>query len=124
MWPALGAGRRGRGSRRDRTLSTGAGVVDTEDLPEGWIIASPQTMHVVRVTEPVVATSMDFRFADAYTGLEIIPKAGTVIGWSEGEAVRTPYDNCMLVMPSVRQLRPGVTVVRFGRIEQSLENRG
>jgi predicted deacylase len=101
-----------------------SGVVDAEDLPEGWIIASPQTMHVVRVTEPVVATSMDFRFADAYTGLEIIPEAGTVIGWSEGEAVRTPYDNCMLVMPSVRQLRPGVTVVRFGRIEQSLENRG
>jgi predicted deacylase len=101
-----------------------SGVVDAKDLPEDWILASPQVMHVVRVTEPVVATSMDFKFADAYTGLEIIPKAGTVIGWSEGEAVRTPYDNCMLVMPSVRQLRPGVTVVRFGKIEQSLENHG
>jgi predicted deacylase len=101
-----------------------SGVVDAQDLPEDWILASPQVMHVVRVTEPVVATSMDFKFADAYTGLEIISQAGTVIGWSEGEAVRTPYDNCMLVMPSVRQLRPGVTVVRFGRIEQSLENQG
>jgi predicted deacylase len=101
-----------------------SGVVDAKDLPEDWILASPQVMHVVRVTEPVVATSMDFKFADAYTGLEIIPKAGTVIGWSEGEAVRTPYDNCMLVMPSVRQLRPGVTVVRFGKIEQSLEKHG
>jgi predicted deacylase len=101
-----------------------SGVVDAKDLPEDWILASPEVMHVVRVTEPVVATSMDFKFADAYTGLEIIPKAGTVIGWSEGKAVRTPYDNCMLVMPSVRQLRPGVTVVRFGRIEQSLQNHG
>jgi predicted deacylase len=101
-----------------------SGVVDAKDLPEDWILASPQVMHVVRVTEPVVATSTDFKFADAYTGLEIIPKAGTVIGWSEGEAVRTPYDNCMLVMPSVRQLRPGVTVVRFGKIEQSLEKHG
>jgi predicted deacylase len=101
-----------------------SGVVDAKDLPENWILASPQVMHVVRVTEPVVATSTDFKFADAYTGLEIIPKAGTVIGWSEGEAVRTPYDNCMLVMPSVRQLRPGVTVVRFGKIEQSLEKHG
>jgi predicted deacylase len=100
-----------------------SGVVDAEDLPAGWIMASPELMHVVRVTEPVVATSMDFKFADIYTGLEIIPKAGTVIGWSEGEAVRTPYDHCMLVMPSVRQLRPGVTVVRFGRIEQSLQRR-
>jgi predicted deacylase len=101
-----------------------SGVVDAQDLPEDWILASPQVMHVVRVTEPVVATSMDFRFADAYTGLEIIAQAGTVIGWSEGEAVRTPYDNCMLVMPSVRQLRPGVTVVRFGKIEQALGNHG
>jgi predicted deacylase len=100
-----------------------SGAVDAGDLPAGWITPPPTVMHVVRVTEPVVATSMDFRFAEAYTGLEIIPKAGTVIGWSNGEAVRTPYDDCMLVMPSVRQLRPGVTVVRFGRIEQALDNR-
>jgi hypothetical protein len=43
-----------------------------------------------------------------------------VIGWSNGEAVTTPYDNCMLVMPSLRQLRPGVTVVRLGKIEQTV----
>jgi hypothetical protein len=29
--------------------------------------------------------------------------------------VPTPYDNCVLVMPSVRQARAGVTVVRFAR---------
>jgi hypothetical protein len=27
----------------------------------------------------------------------------------------TPYDDCVVVMPSMRQLRPGVTVVRLGR---------
>ncbi|MGF6605561.1 hypothetical protein OKW45_000461 [Paraburkholderia sp. WSM4175] len=47
-----------------------------------------------------------------------------MIGWSNGEEVRTPYDNCMLVMPSLRQLRPGVTVVRLGRIERTLANPG
>jgi hypothetical protein len=36
-----------------------------------------------------------------------------MIGWSEGKAVRTPYPDCMLVMPSLRQLRAGVTVVRL-----------
>jgi hypothetical protein len=77
-------------------------------------------MLVVRVTEPVVADSMDFRFAGEYTGLEVFDKAGSVIGWSNGEAVSTPYDDCMLVMPSLRQLRPGVTVVRLGRIEQRI----
>lgn len=98
-----------------------AGVVDESDLPHGWLTPSQSTMQVVRVTEPVVATSMDFRFAGPYTGLEVFEKAGTVIGWSNGQSVVTPYDDCMLVMPSLRQLRPGVTVVRLGKIEQRIE---
>jgi predicted deacylase len=97
-----------------------SGVVDAQDLPADWFAPLPQTMHVVRVTEPVVANSMDFRFAGPYTGLEIFPEAGSVIGWSNGEPVRTPYDDCMLVMPSLRQLRPGVTVVRLGKIERKV----
>jgi hypothetical protein len=71
---------------------------------------------VVRVTEPVVASSMDFRFAADYTGLETFRDAGSVIGWRDGEPVTTPYPDCVLVMPSLRQLRPGVTVVRLGRL--------
>ncbi|HTR08980.1 MAG TPA: succinylglutamate desuccinylase/aspartoacylase family protein [Paraburkholderia sp.] len=96
-------------------------VVEEADLPAGWIQPLPPAMRVVRVTEPVVAKSMDFRFAGDYTGLEVFPKAGAVIGWSDGEPVCTPYDDCMLVMPSLRQLRPGVTVVRLGKIEQHIE---
>ncbi|MEM5383326.1 succinylglutamate desuccinylase/aspartoacylase family protein [Paraburkholderia phymatum] len=95
-----------------------SGVADAQDLPAGWTMPLPQEILIVRVTEPVVAKSLDFRFADAYTGLEVFPEAGTVIGWSNGEAVRTPYPDCMLVMPSLRQLRAGVTVVRLGRIER------
>ncbi|PTB21865.1 succinylglutamate desuccinylase [Trinickia symbiotica] len=98
-----------------------AGVVDESDLPSGWIVPLPDEMRVVRVTEPVVAKSMDFRFAAPYTGLEVIEKTGTVIGWSDGEPVATPYDDCVLVMPSLRQLRPGVTVVRLGRIEHRID---
>jgi len=94
-----------------------AGVVDEADLLAGWLRPLPAAQRVVRVTEPVVATSMDFRFAGPYTGLETFAEAGTVIGWSNGEPVRTPYPNCVLVMPSLRQLRPGVTVVRLGRLE-------
>jgi predicted deacylase len=97
-----------------------SGVVDSSDLPQDWFAPLPDEMLVVRVTEPVVARSMDFRFAGAYTGLEVFDKAGSVIGWSDGEPVVTPYDDCMLVMPSLRQLRPGVTVVRLGRIEQRI----
>lgn len=99
-----------------------AGVVDEADLPAGWIAPLPSNQHVVRVTQPVVAESMDFRFAAPYTGLEIFPQAGSVIGWSDGVPVLTPYDNCMLVMPSLRQLRPGVTVVRLGKVERTITN--
>ncbi|RDU97714.1 M14 family metallopeptidase [Trinickia dinghuensis] len=98
-----------------------SGVVDEADLPPGWIEPLPPRMTVVRVTQPVVAKSMDFRFAGDYRGLETFEKAGTLIGWSDGEPVVTPYDDCMLVMPSLRQLRPGVTVVRLGRIEKRVD---
>jgi len=92
------------------------GIVDTSDLPAAWHQSVPEELKVVRVTEPVVASSMDFRFAADYTGLETFAEAGSVIGWRDGEPVTTPYPNCVLVMPSVRQLRPGVTVVRLGKL--------
>ncbi|WP_059410978.1 M14 family metallopeptidase [Cupriavidus basilensis] len=92
-----------------------AGIIDAADVPAGWL-QPPRPQRVVRVTEPVVAASMDFRFAGPYTGLETFPEAGTVIGWRDGEPVVTPYPDCVLVMPSLRQLRPGVTVVRLGRL--------
>ncbi len=93
------------------------GVVDAPDLPAGWWQPARAAQSVIRVTEAVVATSLDFRFAGPWTGLEEFPDAGTVIAWQDGHAVRTPYPNCVLVMPSLRQLRAGVTVVRFGRRE-------
>jgi predicted deacylase len=93
-----------------------AGVLHADDLPSDWLSARPEAVRVIRVTDAVVAHSMDFRFAGPYTGLEIFPEAGTVIGWRDGEPVLTPYPNCVLVMPSLRQLRPGVTVARLGRL--------
>jgi hypothetical protein len=77
----------------------------------------PARQRVVRVTEPVVAKSTDFRFERPWKGLEIVPKKGSVIAWSEGVPVTTPYDDCVLVMPSLQHLRPGVTTVRLGRYE-------
>jgi hypothetical protein len=84
-------------------------------------ITPPAVQRVVRVTEPVVAKSMAFRFAKPYRGLEVIPKAGTPIAYDEdatGETVwRTPYDDCVLVMPSLRHLKAGTTMVRLGRYD-------
>ncbi|HEY1149108.1 MAG TPA: M14 family metallopeptidase [Pseudoduganella sp.] len=93
-----------------------SGNLDVSDIPAGWLQPLPEQRHVVRVTDAVVAESMDFHFAENYTGLETFPDKGTLIGWNNGKEVRTPYPNCVLVMPSLRQLRPGVTVVRLGQL--------
>jgi predicted deacylase len=92
------------------------GLVSEQDLPADWFLQKPSAQRIIHVTEPVVARSADFRFAEPYTGLEVIPEAGTIVAWREGEPVRTPYANCVLVMPSTRHVRPGVTAVRFGRL--------
>ena len=81
----------------------------------GWKQADAPQQWALEVTGPVVARSEKFRFTEPFTGLECISKAGTVIGDNDGEPVTTPYDDCVLVMPSVRQARAGVTVVRFAR---------
>lgn len=74
----------------------------------------PVPQKVIQVTAPVTIKTQAFRFAQPFLGLEVIAKEGTVIGWDGEEEIRTPYDNCVLVMPS-RRLFPGQTGVRFGR---------
>jgi hypothetical protein len=70
--------------------------------------------RVVEVTQAVTVADDRFRFTENYEGLEVIPKAGTVIAYDGAEAIRTPYDRCVLIMPS-RRLAPGFTAVRLGR---------
>lgn len=91
------------------------GNVDADQVPSGWLHALPQRQTVIKVTTPVVASGSDFRFAGQYTGLEKFADAGSLVGWDQGAPVCTPYPNCILVMPSLRQVRAGVTVVRFGQ---------
>jgi hypothetical protein len=77
----------------------------------------PKEQKVVRVTEPVVAKTMAFGFAKPWKGLEVIPKAGSVVATDGDKTWRTPYDNCVLVMPSLVHLKPGTTMVRLGRYD-------
>jgi hypothetical protein len=93
-----------------------AGTLDDDTIARllpGWLQPDAPRQWALDVTGPVVARSTDFRFAQRFTGLEVIAQAGTVIGWNAGESEATPYDDCVLVMPSTRQAQPGVTVVRY-----------
>jgi len=94
-----------------------SGIADPEDIPRGWLSSDPPAQRVLRVTDAVVAPSMDFRFARPWQCLDTLPDRGTILGWADGEAIATPYNQCTLIMPSLRQLKPGVTVMRLARDE-------
>ncbi|MCC7274751.1 MAG: succinylglutamate desuccinylase/aspartoacylase family protein [Alphaproteobacteria bacterium] len=79
---------------------------------QGPDTAPPQ--QIVRVTEAVTIETDHFSFAEPYIGLEVIEKAGTRIGTDGDRPVVTPYDRCILIMPS-RRLTKGNTAVRLGR---------
>ncbi len=89
------------------------GVIDPERGPLRFAEV-PLAQKTVEVTHPVTITAEVFRFARVFTGLEVIEQAGTLIGWDGDREVRTPYDDCVLVMPSKRLYR-GQTAVRLGR---------
>ena len=93
------------------------GIVAPGDLPAGWKQAPPPSQRVVEVTHAIATRRGNFMPARHFEGQETIAEAGTVLGHDDGEPVTTPYDNCVLVMPSSnRPLRGGVTVVRLGRL--------
>lgn len=95
------------------------GVLDAAEVAPRLRLPAPAVQTVIRVTEPVVAKSMAFRFAHPWKGLEVVAKAGTPVAIDRdagAEVVwRTPYDDCVLVMPSLVHLKPGTTMVRLGR---------
>ena len=76
----------------------------------------PLSQIDVTIGERCVAMSDDIRFTQDWKGMEVIEKAGTVIAYDGEQTVSTPFDQCVLVMPSLRQVRPGVTYLRFGRL--------
>ncbi|MGA0025727.1 MAG: succinylglutamate desuccinylase [Burkholderiales bacterium] len=89
------------------------GVIDPERGPFRFA-DTPLPQKTVEVTHPVTIEAETFRFARPFTGLEVVEQAGTLIGWDGEREVRTPYDGCVLVMPSKRLYR-GQTAVRLGR---------
>ena len=96
-----------------------AGVLERVDIPAGWLLPDAAPPPPIHVTHRVVARTTAFEFTQDFRGGETIRRAGTPIASDAGRPVVTPYDDCVLVMPSVRQLRPGVTTVRLGRREGS-----
>src|SRR3546814_10897528 len=67
-------------------------VVEADRIPQEWFLSAPPAQRILQVTDAVVAPSMDVRFAQDWRGLETLTKAGELIGWADGQQIRTPYD--------------------------------
>ncbi|WP_158932851.1 succinylglutamate desuccinylase/aspartoacylase family protein [Acidisphaera sp. S103] len=77
---------------------------------------APAVARTATVTTAVTAMTSSFAFVQTYRGGDIIPRRNTLIAMDGDTEIRTPHDNCLLVMPSLRPSR-GHTAVRLGRFE-------
>jgi predicted deacylase len=76
----------------------------------------PTLPRVATVTAAVTAMTSSFAFVQTYRGGDIIPRRNTLIATDGDTEIRTPHDDCLMVMPSLRPSR-GHTAVRLGRFE-------
>ncbi|WP_439598382.1 peptidase M14 [Falsiroseomonas sp.] len=93
--------------RRLGMAEEGAALPGEVPLPEG---------RLARVTRTVTAGTSGFAFLRDFRGGEVIARRNTLIALDGEVEVRTPHDDCLLVMPSPRVMR-GHTAVRLARFE-------
>ncbi len=66
------------------------------------------------VTVAVTAATSGFTFLQPYRGGDVIPQRNTLIALDGDTEIRTPHDDTLLIMPSLRASR-GHTAVRMAR---------
>lgn len=81
------------------------------EAPPGGAAPAPR---VAEVTRTVIAGTHGFGFVEPFRGGTVIPRRNTLLALDGEAEIRTPHDDCLLVMPSPRTLR-GHTAVRLAR---------
>jgi len=90
------------------------GMVDAAFLAAHLDPAPTPQQQVIEVTATVTIGSDRFTFALPVEGLAVVPEGGTLLARDGRVDVRTPYDDCVLIMPT-RRPKKGETAVRLGR---------
>lgn len=70
-----------------------------------------------QVTKAITANTASFSFVAPFRGGDVIPRRNTLIAMDGAAEIRTPYDDCLLVMPSPRPSR-GHTAVRLAKFPE------
>lgn len=86
---------------------------------EGLLPAPPAAMlprvpACAEVTDAITAATGSFSFVRPFRGGDVIRRHDTLIATDGTAEIRTPYDDCLLVMPNLRPTR-GHTAVRLAR---------
>lgn len=88
----------------------------TDAWLEGRLAAeAPPAQVAIEVTDAITIADDNFAFAMPVHGLQVVPHAGTLLANDGPQPVVTPYDHCVLIMPT-RRPRRGETAVRLGRV--------
>ena len=104
------------------TRASVAALLRAQGMIEGEIAGLPpppvhRATRYARVTQAVTAGTSAFSFVRPFQGGEVLPWADTLIALDGEREIRTPHDDCLLVMPSLRPSR-GHTAVRLARFEE------
>jgi predicted deacylase len=90
------------------------GMADPAFLDAHLELLPMPAQKVVEVTAAIAIATDDFAFAHPVDGLTVVPRAGTLLATDGSAEIRTPYDDCVLIMPT-RRPKKGETAVRLGR---------
>lgn len=114
----LEAGQHWDSATVDTMFASVAGLLRHLNLVTQHPALPPHTAHVAQrfaeVTVAVTAATSYFAFVQPYRGGDIIPRRNALIALDGETEIRTPHDDCLLIMPSLRPSR-GHTAVRLAR---------
>ena len=90
------------------------GMLEAELADQAPSARALPPQKAIEVTDVVTIGTDAFQFAMPVHGLMCVPKAGTLLAHDAAGEIRTPYDDCVLIMPT-RRPKKGETAVRLGR---------
>jgi len=90
------------------------GMIDPAFLDAHLELVPMPEQRVIEVTDVVTIADDRFEFALPVCGLDVVPRAGTLLARDGATEVRTPYADCVLIMPA-KLPKKGETAVRLGR---------
>ena len=70
--------------------------------------------RAIQVTDSITIRTDAFRFEATVSGLSVVAQRGTLLAHDGEQEYRTPYDDCVMIMPTRRPKR-GETAVRLGK---------